>query len=270
MIQAIHQSMLNMALRCGEQFRRRYIEGEIIPPSIAAARGIGVHKANQVNLSQKIYSEVDLPEGDLTDAARDAYVNTLKQGVYLTKDEIPHKDRLIGEGLDDTVRATSLYRKDVAPAIKPAFVEEKFTLDLGFELPLRGTIDYGTEKELGDIKTSSRKWAEGRAKAELQPVLYSLIAQSLFQKRFEWMYYILITRRSDSGKPTSMELQKEPVEVEEKQYLALGAKIKVFIDMLKSGVFPPANQTSWWCSPNWCGYWSTCPYVGNPLPGKWV
>ena len=54
MINSIHQSNLGTALRCGEQFRRRYIEGERIPPGVAAGRGTGVHNANDVNLSQKV------------------------------------------------------------------------------------------------------------------------------------------------------------------------------------------------------------------------
>ena len=52
MIDSIHQSTANTALRCGEQFRRLYIEDERIPPGIAAGRGTGVHKANEVNLKQ--------------------------------------------------------------------------------------------------------------------------------------------------------------------------------------------------------------------------
>ena len=74
MIDSIHQSSLGTALRCGEQFRRRYIEGERVPPGVAAGRGTGVHKANEVNLNQKVITGTDLKLSDLKDAARDGFV----------------------------------------------------------------------------------------------------------------------------------------------------------------------------------------------------
>jgi hypothetical protein len=103
MFDSIHQSTLNMAFRCGEQFRRRYLLGEIIPPSIAATRGTALHKANEVNLRQKVATQVDLPVADLKDAARDSYVYNLRNGVFLSDEEIPQKNQLINEGLNQAL-----------------------------------------------------------------------------------------------------------------------------------------------------------------------
>jgi len=264
MIDAIHQSSLNMALRCGEQFRRRFIEGEIIPPSIAAARGTGVHGANEVNLKHKIQKGDDLPVNDLKDAARDKYVKTISSGIYLAKANRPAKDRLLNEGLNDTLRCTKLYREEVAPGINPVAIEEPFELDVGLELPLAGVMDYQEKPEVGDLKTTRMKWQEGRIKKEIQPALYSFVHEKTRHIRPEFKYSILIARRGKNGNPTSEELQTQVMTPTEQDYEALFAKLEMFINMLKAGVFIPANPTSWWCDPKWCGYWETCPYVGNP------
>ena len=87
MIKHISPSSANMAWRCGEQYRRRYIQGEIIPPAIALGRGRGVHSANRRNLEQKINTFEDMPENDLCDIARDEYIESFKNGVFLTKEE---------------------------------------------------------------------------------------------------------------------------------------------------------------------------------------
>lgn len=167
MINSIHQSSLGMALRCGESFRRRYIEDEIIPPGIAAGRGTGVHKANEVNLKQKIKTKIDLPLSDLTDAARDGYVHAFRNGVYLTKEDQPSKNTLLNDGLNDTIRLTELYRKEVAPEIKPIEVERPFRLDVGLPLLLAGRIDMEEDFKVDDLKTAGMSWPEGRIDKEI-------------------------------------------------------------------------------------------------------
>jgi len=264
MVETIHQSSLNMALRCGEQFRRRYIEGEIIPPSIAAARGTGVHGANEVNLRHKVKKGSDLPLDDLKDAARDKYVKTISGGIYLAKEDRPSKAKLLNEGLNDTLRCTKVYGEEVAPNIHPVAIEEPFEIDVGLELPLAGQMDYQEKPIVGDLKTTSKKWQEGRIRKEIQPILYSFVHEKTRQVRPEFIYHILIARRNKEGIPTSEELQTQSITPSNGDYEALLSKLEMFIKMLKAGVFVPANPTSWWCDPKWCGYWETCPYVGNP------
>jgi hypothetical protein len=48
-----------MFQRCGEQYRRRYLENEIIPPGISARIGSGVHKAAEINFRAKIQTGED-------------------------------------------------------------------------------------------------------------------------------------------------------------------------------------------------------------------
>ena len=273
MIEAIHQSSLGMALRCGEQFRRRYLEGDVIPPSIAAARGTGVHAANEANLKYKVVTGQDMPASDVLDAARDGYVKAFERSggqVYLPREDWPAKKRLMNEGLGDALRCAEVYRSEVAPGIRPVSVEEPFHLDVGLALPLAGRMDYQEEPVVGDLKTSASKWAEGRINEEIQPVFYSFVHEAERGIRPEFVYHILIARRGKNGSETSAGYQEQRMTPTDGHYRALMARLRLFIRMIETGTYMPANPTSWWCGERWCGYWHTCPFVGNGKPGKWV
>jgi len=119
-METITQSMLGMFLRCPQQFERRYLWGEIIPPGIAARRGSATHKAAQLNHEQKLHTQEDLPVGDLQDAARDHYVKLIQdEGVFIPKDQIAEKDSLLAKGLDAAIRLTTLYRESLARPFSP-------------------------------------------------------------------------------------------------------------------------------------------------------
>jgi hypothetical protein len=273
MIDEIHQSTLSQALKCPEQLRRRYIEMEIIPPSIAMGRGIGVHAANEANLKHKLVKGKDMPLDDVLDAARDGYVHAFEEAgnqVYLPKGDQPAKRRLMNEGLNDALRCAELYRHEVAPRINPIAIEEPFLISvLGIQRPLAGRMDYQELPLVGDLKSTTKKWAPHRIHEEIQPVFYSYVHEHERGVRPEFRYDILIARRGKDGNPTSTELQTQSLSPTTGHYRALFAKLQAFERMLDSGVFMPANPGAWWCSERWCGYWQTCPYVGNSKSKKW-
>jgi hypothetical protein len=101
------------------------MEQDIIPPSIAAGRGTGVHRGNHINLKQKIQSKKDLPLGDIKDATRDGYLYAFRNGVYVPKEDRPATKRLLNEGLNDALRCAEVYTDKVAPRIQPIAVEQK-------------------------------------------------------------------------------------------------------------------------------------------------
>ncbi len=264
MIREIHQSMLNMALRCGEQFRRRYIEGEIIPPGVAAIRGKAVHKANEVNLAAKIKTGKDEPLETLLDAAEHAFVSEARGGIYLTRDELPEKRKILEDSLNQTLSLTRLYRAEVAPEIQPVCVERKFVIDAGFSLPLAGIMDIEQADTIDDIKTSNAKWPENRIREEIQPAFYSFAYEHEFGRRPGFKYHILVPYK------TGPQRQVQTWRAEAPDYDALRSRILIFERILQTGTFAPASPGAWWCAEKWCGYWLTCPYVGNALPGRWV
>ena len=265
MIDSIHQSSLGTALRCGEQFRRRYIEGERIPPGVAAGRGTGVHKANEVNLNQKVITGTDLKLSDLKDAARDGFVQAFRNGIFLAKEDIPLKNKILNDNLNDCLKLTGLYKKKVAPLIQPVEVERSFRIDVGLDLPLAGRIDIERHAKVDDIKTSGKKWADDRIKKEIQPIFYSYAHEKETGVRPQFNYHILkITKGGELGN------QIQSIKATDDNYRALFAKFNMMIHMIRSGSFMPADPSHWMCSPRWCGFYSTCIYVGNGRQSKWV
>lgn len=268
MLQTISQSSLNMILRCAESFRRRYLEDEITPPGIALGRGSGVHKACELNHRQKVATARDLPVDELTDAARDTYVNSFRNGVYLVKEQEPEKKKLLNEGLNETVRLTRKYRSDLAPEIQPKEVEQKFRVQIpGIQLPLFGILDLIVEKDgeemIRDFKTANRSWPEGRINEEIQPVFSTFLFQKERGKKPKFHYDVLVALK-DSEK-----VQDLTYEGREGAVNALGAKIMMMQAMMDAGIFPPATPGHWACSEQFCGYWRDCAYVGNGRR-KWI
>jgi len=264
MIDSIHQSTLSTFLRCGEQGRRRYVEGEKIPPGIAANRGTGVHAANEINLRQKIVSRTDMVLSDLQDAARDGFVHACTEnGVYLPPEDLPAKKRLLNAALNDTIRCTEQYRATVAPLLQPVAVEEPFLIDIGLGLPLGGRMDSQEDDSVQDLKSTAKAWNENKIRADIQDVFYTLAHEKTRGVRPRFDYHVLIARRNKEGQPTSTDHQRFSTWPGEREYEALIAKIKVLLHMLKTGTFPPADPSHWICSILWCGFFQTCRYTSG-------
>lgn len=264
MIKSISQSTVNMALRCGEQFRRRYLEGEVVLPGVTMLRGTSVHKASQVNLTAKIRTGQDEPLSVLLDAAEDTFRKEAANGIYLSRAEVPEKTNILEKGLTETLGLTNLYRNAVAPEIVPVHVERKFVIDMGFEFPLTGYLDIEAGEKIHDLKTASMKWPEDRIQQEIQPVFYSMAFEHEFGRRPGFKYHILIPYKKGPQR------QVQEITVTDSACEVLKAKIRLVEDMLRAGIFMPAYPGSWWCAEKWCGFWNTCRFVGNAPAGKWV
>jgi hypothetical protein len=79
----------------------------------------------------------------------------------------------------------------------------------------------------------------------------------------------MIARRGKDGKPTSADYDFQTMTATDTMYSALIHKIQIFLKGLKAGIFLPAESGSWACSEKFCGYWSTCKYVGNAEQKRW-
>lgn len=257
MISSVHQSHLSMFLRCPQSFERRYIRGEIIPPGIAARRGSGVHKAAEINHVQKIKTHEDLPVDTLQDAARDEYVRLVKDlGVFIPKDQVSEKDKLLAAGLDASTRLAKLYRESLAPQIWPVLAEQFIEVDAGLDLPLAGTIDVLTEDNwLPDLKTADKSKAAGEADNSLQLSFYSgMVAHHTGKWPQKISLEILVNNKEP--KLQSLETTRGPAD-----WQNLLLRVQLMIAQINTGLFPPCDPNSWICSPKWCGYFSSCKWA---------
>jgi len=253
-IETIHQSDLNLWLRCGKQYEFYLTHGPI-PPGIAARRGSSVHKAADLNHSQKITSKKDLPLNDLREAAWETFQGYIRPGnFFLSKDKLGDKIQIIKEAETQTLGAVELYHKEVAPLIEPTMSEQKFEVDIGLPLPLAGRIDADDKgtivQDLKCMVTKNQHWAD----RQIQPTVYHLGYQELTGRWPEHLRYdLLVPNVTPKYKPIKTFRNKKDVEL-------LKRYAQVFLRDIKSGDFRPADPSHFICGPDYCGWYQICPY----------
>ena len=257
----LSHSQINMFSNCGEQYRRRYIEGEKIPPGVAALRGRGVHGASEINFRQKIETGADLPKADLVDAAVTAFRETqYREGVWLTEEERGQgADVVVGKAIDSTVRLTGLYADNVAPAVDPALVETRIRIELP-ESPydMLGVVDVATkDHRIKDLKTAAKSKTQSDADSSLQLTWYGLSYQAATGHEVASVDLEVLV---DTKTPKHQRLATTR---SRRDYEVLVQRVNATIRAIQAGVFPPANPGWWGCSPRFCGFFSSCRYANS-------
>ena len=257
MISHLSVSQLDMFTRCGEQWRRRYLDEEVIPPGIAARVGSGVHKAAEINFKSKMQTGEDMPLDAVQDAAAEAYDKALAEGVFFAPDEVPGAKIAMAQGKDDAVSLATLFRRELAPAIMPALVEHRVMLEIpGVALPVVMILDcYTVDRKLRDLKTSGRKWADDKAHTSPQPTVYREgIKQETGEYPEELLFDVLVSTKTPG-------LQTLTTRRNEQDTAILARKFQIMCASIGAGIFPPAQPDHWCCSMKFCGYFFTCPHI---------
>lgn len=248
-------SQLDMFARCPEQWRRRYVEREIIPPRLAMLKGGAVHAGAEANMRQKIETRTDLPKAEIIDAAVDSYDMKIKADGYLLKDGETKKDV---DGTRDLVAAMAeAHAEKQAPDYQPKEVEKKFRIELpALSHDVVGVIDLVTENgDVVDFKTTGKLMNKADAAESVQLSLYAAAQEGADE---------VAVRLDVLVEPsTRLPVRRQVIEAtRNKSDLPIVARrVAVVSRTIDAGLFPPAAVGSWWCSESWCGYWNSCPYV---------
>lgn len=243
-------SQINMYLRCGEQYRRRYIEHEVIPPNISLVRGSSVHKTIERNGEQKVESRRDLPKNDIVDYSVHQFDTRIEEENIEAKKEEKGKER-------DTVASLSgLYADDVTPYIMPKEVEKKIMIDIGVDIPIMCILDLiDVEENIHDFKTAAKSKQQKEADNSLQFTLYNIGHQQEYGRLpNKCIMDVLVNTKT----PKHQKL--ETIRDEFNLVLAM-RKVKTVAEGINRQVFLPAAEGSWACDSRYCGYYLTCPYV---------
>lgn len=252
-----------MFTKCPEQYRRRYLLGGRFPPGAKAVTGTGVHLAAEIDLSHKIVKGVLAPEEQITEAARDSVVHSFEsdQGVYLTEeDEEQGFARVRANAIDSAVRFAALHHKELAPLANPRQLERKWVLNVdGFPFDLAGTIDCDDGDVIWDWKTSGKTPPASEAHDSGQVTVYSLAKYTL-DKRMPTarLGYVINTKV-----PKTVVLETRRTTAEFKPLIVAMERIADAIDKQVFTFAAWMTPRPWWCHPNWCGYYRTCPGVSK-------
>ena len=128
----ISPSQLSTYTRCGEQYRRRYVEKEIIPPGIALMKGSSVHKGAEENFKHKMEKGEDMNKDDVAMICVETFDNIQKnEGILLNDDELAiGKKKVVGEAKDVIVDMANLFSERVAPRYIPKSVEKEYNIEV--------------------------------------------------------------------------------------------------------------------------------------------
>lgn len=261
----ISPSQLDMFTRCGEQYRRRYMEGEIIPPGVALLKGTALHVGGaELNFKQKIKTRKDLPASQLVEASAAAFDNRIKvDGLLLSEDEKSvGKKKTVGAAKDSLALMVELFAEDVAPQYQPAEVEIKQRIVMPGPRDLLGRVDLITEDELiQDSKTSGAMKAQSVWDKDVKLSFYALTYQALKGKPPKGIAIDQLVHRNGSSTPAR---HKQVLTTRSRDDLQVVVnRFNAMCEALDKGIFMPCDAGSWACSSKYCGYWKTCPYVNS-------
>lgn len=243
----ITQSFLAMFADCAYAAVRRYVDGELIPPGVAALQGTSTDAAVTLGCQSKIKTGNDAPLEDKKGIAT-ATFEEKKSGHLIT----PEDD--LGALKDQTVALVELHHFEIAPKLKPISVQESIVVK-GPEYDLAGTIDIVENGHtIVDTKTSKARYSEDSVQANIQPALYARIYEAEHNIKPKGFRYDVLVKNK-----TPMAQQVAGVIDEDRQKL-LDHQIRSTIQELnlglETGLHRLAAPGHWRCaaSGKWCGY----------------
>lgn len=258
-------SQLSMMSRCGEQWRRRYIENEKAPPAVAMLKGTALHHGAEVNFKQKIETFKDLAKDDIIANAVEKLEATFRDDVTLTAEErkIGTK-KLLHEATGEVVKLATTHAEEQAPDYQPIKVEQEFRVVMDdCDYDLLGYIDLIDDTQrVVDLKTSKAKPKAGLADESIQLTGYAAyqVTQGVYPINVR---LDVLTSNKKGVKRTKVDSVRDANDLR-----TLGKRIDMAASAIKAGVFMPSIPGTWWCSATWCGYWETCPYVNSERKAK--
>lgn len=256
----MHYSALAMLGKCGEMYRRRYVENEKISPAVAMLVGTGTHKAAEKDLKNKCQTGNLLCSEEIGEIAKDTITGAWDQGVSFTVDEQKEGLKKIkGLTIDKTVSFARKYHSFLAPTLNPiseAHIEKNFVIEIpGYPVNISGTIDVEEENETRDLKTKGKSPSQGEADDSDQLTTYAMsrfVETGKIPDRLT-LDCIVGLKAGPVIKSVSTTRTKD-------NFSVLLRRLETAILVIEKGAFVPTNQDNWICSEKFCGYATTCPY----------
>lgn len=253
MIETLSYSSINLYLACAEAWRRKYLLKQPQPSSPALIFGSAFHGTIETAIERRIVGEAKpLPEiwpgiwnlkmeeeGSRVEWGFDTPEQHYNEGIRILG--TPDVQRLI-DSITPTVDETGV------------FIERRIELSVpGVPIPVIGYIDILTADGVpGDFKTSSTRWSQDKAEAEIQPLFYlaalAQMGRTVPGNRFR--HYVV----TKTKKPETQILEHSHTWQE---IFWLYDLIRRAWDGISREVFP-TNPGAWLCGPKYCAYWREC------------
>jgi hypothetical protein len=249
-----------MYARCPEQYQRRYIQREIIPPGIAMIQGTAVHVGAKINFTQKIESHADLHVVDIIDASAAAFDAEISGGYVLADDEVLRgASTVLGEAKDQTVKMARVHAEQQAPDYQPVAVEHATRILLpAASHDLLAITDLRDDQDrVTDFKTAGKRKPQSEADTSLQLTVYAAAFEHDCGRSARELRLDTVVKTKT---PTRQVLttSRTPRDIQ-----CLANRINAVLAAIQAGSFPPCPPDSWMCCPKFCGYHRDCAYVSQ-------
>jgi len=253
MIDHLSPSQIGMFLRCGKQYEYRYLKGLVIPPSGAMVLGSAYHEG-VADRYKYVLEHKEQPDPQLALDTFDTSFERIKNNRSIKEEEDFFEfDEVQWEEEAGVLKDTGIlllkdYEQKIAPTTIPLTVETKEFLVIspteGESIPIHMVTDLTTSVNTIDHKVKSRKFSENELAQNLQATIYPMVTGKP-----------LVFHVAKKTKTPIVEIQPAPrAKTDEIWFLRQADQVWRAIH---AGIFVSNNQ-GWWCSPDWCGYWSLC------------
>lgn len=263
-------SQLETFWRCGEAYRRRYVEGEKIPPGFALLIGSSIHKGAEHNFRQKIETHEDLPVDEIIDKAVADFEERACSEVILTaEEESIGAGKVRGAYVDLVADMADIHARVQAPEYQPIAVEVSTVIELPGDRDLLTVTDLRDDRgRVVDFKTAMRK--KHRSEVETSTALTAYAAAY----RHEYGVYPTAVRLDTVLKPRISTSPRRTTKITrdsdhrqvldgtrgDAELMVLANRIDATQAAIDAGIFTPTSPTAWQCSQKWCGYARTCKF----------
>lgn len=256
----LHQSHLAMLSRCGEQFRRVYIEGHREPPGVARLIGAVTHHAIKENLQIKMQGNLLSACGvaDLTRTSFDSIWN--EAPLTFTQDEMEAgPDRIKGQAIDTSVSLVVAHHNELVPLITPVVggLERAWVIRCeGYPYDLAGTIDIDEGSRIRDTKTRNKNPGQKEADTSEQLTMYAMVKKIVDGVDVECVILDFLVK-GDEAKVFSYQSHRSMSD-----FIVTKNRFERAVEVIEKEAFTPASQSDWWCSARFCGFAAdgSCPF----------
>jgi hypothetical protein len=228
--------------RCAQQWAFENIERRPHGQSVRQVIGVATHSAAETNFSRKIETENDEP----LDVILDVYSTSFDSEI--TNVEKPEEP--IGKGKDAGVGLVKVFHRDVAPPIKPLWVERSIQYEID-GIPFSGYIDLVDKTDSGmrvrDLKTTARK--PNAPAYTSQMIGYALgYRQATGETEVDVVLDFLVRRKLPGYEPIAW-----GGPISNAAISGFAREVRTTSDMIAAGLFPTTGVVNHMCG--------TCPFI---------
>ena len=256
-------SSIGTYLRCGYQFKFRYVDGIVSPPNMALTQGTVGHKVFETYYNNVLNGGTRMSPSE----AKDAGVDFLEKEIE--KNEIKLSPTELNTHIKEVEILSESYVGNIAKDINPISVEDEVRYISRCGVELLGYLDLVHETEdrdeylIADYKITGKKWNINQLRNSLQFKLYAL-STGLYDIEVHNIVKTIkvpkvFNKVAEDGTRevgSNLRILNHSFQKEEADFLE--EQIEAVARGITTGIFIPTDPGNWMCNPTWCGYWHLC------------